>query len=421
MSALPQPSAIVGGDGTERLVESAMARIPFYRDHLAGADHRNLAALPSFDKHQTAGYGRFPLSAGGAAGAHRVAATSGTTGDRLYLAFDRGDCDRVGRWLQTVGRQVGLGRDDVLLNTHCYGLWVGGPVLDLLAHGTGACLVPLGPGSPAGMLHLLTAGVGTAISATPSYLRRIVEAAEAAGVDLTASELRLGFIGAESAEPALRAKLLARLPPDFRWVELYGLTETFGPSVAFSPDPEVGELMLNTGGFRVEVLDLEADVPVGPGEVGELTLTSRDANGRSPLIRYRTRDLVRITGGSPSEPTHISAILGRADDALKIGGVLMYPTAVAQIITEILPPTSEWRGMVHQYEADNGMIIEIEGSPQTTQSLERALSERVGLDVTVMSVTPGSLARSMHKTQRILVESVSAETDSPKQGRSGCG
>jgi phenylacetate-CoA ligase len=297
------------------LVKAATARIPFYRDHLDGADTSQLTALPTFDKRKTAGYGQFPLSADGAVGAYRVVATSGTTGDRLYVAFDRTDWDRVGTWLERVGQRAGLTPGDVLLNTHCYGLWVGGPILDLLAHRAGACVVPLGPVSPAGVLHMLAGRTGTAISATPSYLRRLIEAAETTGFDLTATGLRLGFIGAETAEPALRRKLLGRLPDGFRWIELYGLTETFGPSVAYAPDPEVPELELNTRDFGVEVLDLNADVPAAPGAFGELTLTSRRPS-RSPLIRYRTRDVVRVTAGDTAVPTRISQIIGRADDAL---------------------------------------------------------------------------------------------------------
>ena len=181
------------------LVEAATAGVSFYRDHLAGEDASTLSSLPSFDKRMTAGYGHFPLSAGGASGAYRVVATSGTTGERLYVAFDRADCDRVGTWLAHVGRRVGLSSRDVLLNTHCYGLWVGGPVLDLLAHRTDACVVPLGPVPPAGVMHMLAGGVGTAISATPSYLRRLIEAAEATGFDLAGTGLRLGFMGAETA------------------------------------------------------------------------------------------------------------------------------------------------------------------------------------------------------------------------------
>jgi phenylacetate-CoA ligase len=405
-----------------RLVRQATADIPFYRDHLAGADPSDLAGLPTFDKQKTAGYGQFPLTAGGPAGAHRVVATSGTTGDRLYMAFDHTDWDRVGAWLEIVGRRVGITSSDVLLNTHCYGLWVGGPILDLLAHRAGACVVPLGPGSPAGVLHMLAGGVGTAISATPSYLRRLIEAAEAAEFDLTHTGLRLGFIGAEAAEPALRRKLLSRLPDGFRWVELYGLTETFGPSAAFGPDPDVAELELNTQDFYVEVLDPAVDTPAAPGAVGELTLTSRKKS-RSPLIRYRTRDLVRVTAGTPDAPTRISQILGRADDALKIGGVLMYPTAVAEIVTGLLPPSAEWRAIVRRHEHDDELVVEAEATTQLCDAIELAFHERVGMDVTVIPADGAALARSREKTRRIVIEVVAetAPAGPVSSRRAGCG
>lgn len=408
MTAPAQDHDISGKTWLRDLAATATARIPFYRDHLAGADTSALALVPTFTKHHTAGYGQFPLSAGGAAGAYRVVATSGTTGDRLYVAFDRMDWDRVGAWVQEVGQRAGLTPGDVLLNTHCYGLWVGGPILDLAAHRAGACVVPLGPVSPAGVLHMLAGKVGTAISATPSYLRRLIEAAEAADFDLTSTGLRLGFIGAETAEPALRRKLLSCLPSRFRWVELYGLTETFGPSVAYAPDPGVPELELNTRDFHAEVLDLSADVPAAPGAVGELTLTSRKPS-RSPLIRYRTRDLVRVTAGDPAAPCRISQVLGRADDALKIGGVLMYPTAVANIITGMLPPSAEWRAIVRRRGPDDELILEAEAAPALCRAVEDAFHERVGLTVTVIPADRDSFTRSREKTRRVVVDTSPAD------------
>jgi phenylacetate-CoA ligase len=396
------------------LVRTARANIPFYRDHLADIEASSLASLPTFEKSTTVGYGRFPMSAGGAPGARRVIATSGTSGDRLYVSFDEDEWNRTANWLEKVGRRVGLTPDDVLLNTHCYGLWVGGPALDLLANRVGAGLVPLGPTGPAAVLELLADGVGTAISATPSYLRRLVEAAHATGFDLRRTALRRGFIGAEGAEDSLRRKLLEQLPDGFMWIELYGLTETGGPSVAFAPDPAVAELELNTQDFWVEVLDPTADRPVPIGDVGELTITTRRTDGRTPLIRYRTRDLVRATAGEAEAPTRISRILGRADHSLKIGGVLVYPSAIAEIMSALLPATAEWRAMVHRRREDDELLVEAEASRDLCQAVERAFQHRIGLSLTVTSIQDGALSRSREKTQRILISSSTAAAAEPR-------
>jgi 4-hydroxyphenylpyruvate dioxygenase len=398
----------------QELVGSARASIPFYRDHLAHVDASSLASLPSFDKAMTSKYGRFPMSIGGAPGAHRVLATSGTSGDRLYVSLDEGEWERTANWLGAVGRRVGITPEDVLLNTHCYGLWVGGPALDLLANRCGAGLIPLGPVPPEAVLELLADGVGTAISATPSYLRRLLEIAHATGFDLTTTPLRLGFIGAEPAEGALRRKFLSQLPEGFSWIELYGLTETGGPSVAFAPDPTVAELELNVADFWVEVLDPTADRAVPLGEVGELTITTRRTDGRTPLVRYRTRDLVRVTAGEAEAPMRISRILGRTDDSLKVGGVLVYPSALAEIMSELMPATAEWRALVIRREPDNELLLEAEASPDLCRTVEKAFRDRVGLSLTVSSLQEGVLARSREKTKRILIDSATRGTDSPR-------
>jgi phenylacetate-CoA ligase len=395
----------------EELVAAARSQIPFYRDHLAGFDATSLNSLPSFDKRMTAKHGRFPISAGGAGGAYRVLATSGTSGNRLCVAFDRRDWDRIADRMDEVGQRVGLTSEDVLLNTHCYGLWVGGPVLDLLAQRASAGLVPLGPITAGTVIEFLREGVGTAISATPSYVRRLIEAAEASRFDLTTSPLRIGFIGAEPAEEPLRQKLLARLPDGFRWIELYGLTETGGPCVAFAPDPTIPELELNIRDFRVEVLDLTADVPVELGTVGELTITTRANDCRTPLIRYRTRDLVRVIAQEAGLPTRVSRILGRADDALKVGGVLVYPSAVAEIMSEILPATSEWRAILRRRHRHEELVIEAEAASSVCKTVEDAFQDRVGLRVSVSSVPLDALARSREKTQRVLIASPGATSD----------
>ncbi len=393
---------------TGDLVRSARARIPFYGEHLAGVHASGLRFLPSFDKTMAARHGRFPISAGGAPGAYRVLATSGTTGDRMYVSFDQDEWNRTASWLGQVADRVGLSSKDVLLNTHCYGLWVGGPALDLLANRSGAGLVPLGPMGPGIVLELLADGVGTAISATPSYLRRLIETAEAMRFDLRTTPLRLGFIGAEPAEESLRQKLLSQLPDGFQWIELYGLTETGGPSVAYAPDPTLPELELNTRDYRFEVLAVTADRPVTLGDVGELTITTRRTDGRTPLIRFRTRDLVRVAAGDAESPSRISRIVGRADHSLKIGGVLVYPSAVAEIVSELLPATAEWRALIRRRDQDDELVIEAEAPAELCRIVERTFRDRVGVGLTVSPTHADAFSRSREKTQRVLIDSASA-------------
>ena len=390
---------------TRDLIEHARRRVPFYASHLDGyGEDSPLSALPTFHKAMTAGFGRFPISVDGGAGAHRVLATSGTTGDRLFVGLGRGDWSGTADWLGRCAERVGFGPRDTLLNTHCYGMWVGGPALDLLADRSGARLVPFGPVAPTLVLDLLAAGVGTGISATPSYLRRLVEVADETGLDLRSTGLRFGFIGAEPAEPALRRKLTSYLPDGFHWVELFGLTETAGPAVACAPDPQRPALELNTDLFHTEVLEPNVDQAVGVNEVGELTLTRRDPDSSTPLIRYRTRDLVTLLSEDERGATRVSSIHGRADDAVKIGGVLMYPSSVADIVTAILPATAEWGAVVRRRGDDLELVLRLQADAQTCDLVRRSFQERVGLDVTAVATPAEEFVRSREKTRRTVFE-----------------
>lgn len=282
---------------------------------------------------------------------------------------------------------------------------MGGSALDLIAKRNGCGLIPLGTGAILTGLEFLEEGIGTAISITPTGLRRLLELAHEHNVNLKKTNLRFGFIGAERAEDAFRQKVMADLPDGFSWIELYGLTETGGPSIAFGSDQGVAELELNTHDYVVEILNPQIDQQVPFGEIGELTLTTRRTNGRTPLIRYRTRDLVRAVAGTAEVPTRISRILGRVDEALKFGGILVYPSAIAEIMSEFTPARSEWRAWVQELKPDHKLLIEAETSPQQCQLIRKAFRNRLGLDLSVISTEDGVLERDFRKTQHILIES----------------
>jgi phenylacetate-coenzyme A ligase PaaK-like adenylate-forming protein len=93
---------------------------------------------------------------------------------------------------------------------------------------------------------------------------------------------------------------------------------------------------------------------------------------------------------------------------LKIGGVLVYPSAISEILSELLPPTAEWRAVVRRSGNDDELLVEAEGSREACRVVERAFRDRVGLGVTVIPIQSDALSRSREKTQRILIDSDSA-------------
>ena len=395
-------------DELARMVAAARRTIPFYRDRLAGVRFSSLTDLPTCTKADLRSYGSFPLTAGPPNLAYRIAATSGTTGPRLFVAYSRSDWDRIGRQLGERAAAIGFGRGDMLLNTHGYGLWIGGATLDLLASVSGAALLPAGPTNTAQVMEWLAGLPITALSATPSYMRYLVETAQKQGVDPRGWGLKTGFIGGEGASLTLRRQICAALGTNFRWQELYGSTETGGPVLGFArPDaPLGGDLLLDTREFIVELLHPDRDQPVEPGELGELTVTT-PFRELSPLIRYRTRDLAaEVVDGPPaSVRPPVGSPRSRAASTMR--------SKSAAPLSTPAPSRRWWPPSAQQMpNGASALAARVEAwtcsiSKPSSMSLPlpmistRLLFDRIAIRPQVEPVPPGSLERFRGKASRV--------------------
>lgn len=408
----------LGGRGAAlaALVRRARARVPFYAQHLAGVDDfapdgsdADLAALPTCTKADLVGWGPFPLGAVPLSGCLRVSATSGTTGPRLFVGYTRADWDAVGAAAGRVARHIGFGPGDSLLNVLGSGLWIGGPCFDELARVSGASLFPAGPTNPEQVLEWCATFGLTSITTTPSYVRLLVEWAAAHGVDLAALPLRTAFVGGEGASPALRAQVVAAFGAGFRWQEMYGSTEVGGAILGYG-SPDVGfedGLNIATDEFVVELLDPDADRPVPPGELGELTVTGFAE--ASPLIRYRTRDLVRaIPGRDRRGLPRVSTLVGRIDDALKVRGALVYPAVVEESVVAALPVGAEWRVELSREPGGLDLLevtVELDAEPgeaaRRCSALAEAILARTLVRPVVRAVPVGTFERFTGKARRV--------------------
>lgn len=402
------------GDATAH--EAAMAEaigrarrlVPFYAEHHRGVTGLALVDQPSCKKADLAGHGPFPLSAVPLSSMFHVSATSGTTGARLFVGYTEADWDDLRIQYGHHVHALGLGGDDVLLNTHGGGLWIGHPSLQEMAHAAGAGTIPVGPTNAQQVMTWLRELPVTLLSATPSFMRVLVECAAADEVDLSEVPLRMALLGGEGASPTVRRQVASAFGPGFRWQELYGSTETAGPILAFgdSEDPLSGSLEVNTQYFVVEILALDADEPAEPGEPGEITLSTPFRQG-SPLVRYRTRDLaVQLPGqrGVRSGLPKMTSLLGRVDDAIKVRGTLVYPRIVEEVCAANLAPGSEWR-IVLTREAGQHDVMSVQAEtddPGLAATLADRLHEAVRVRPVVAPVPPGSLERFAGKAKRVL-------------------
>jgi phenylacetate-CoA ligase len=345
----------------------------------------------------------------------RAHKTSGTTGRALYVALTRRDrnvmteCGARAYWAS------GLRPGDRVAHCLNYRLWVGGYSDHDSLETTGATVVPFGVGETALLIQTIRELGINAISATPSYMLPLAEAARARGLEPRDLGLRKGFFGAEPGmgESGVRVRM------EETW-GLRAMDANFGMadvlSIMGSECEERAGLHFHAQGYvAVELIEPESGAPlaISDGAEGELVYTHLYKEAQ-PMVRYRARDVVRILGTEPCTCGRTSfrfRILGRSDDMLHVRGVNVFPTGVGNVLARLSDQLSgEFLIVVdhpppHQYlrvqvELVEGLTPELAGDvpERITQALRQHLSFRAEPEL----VPYGTIPRTEGKARRVL-------------------
>ncbi|MCB0313175.1 MAG: phenylacetate--CoA ligase family protein, partial [Calditrichaeota bacterium] len=128
-----------------------------------------------------------------------------------------------------------------------------------------------------------------------------------------------------------------------------------------------GTLRIIETAYYPEIIDPQSGMPVAPGTVGELVLTTLGRSG-SPLIRYRTGDLVKQKIIDPAdhavnqELALEGGILGRTDDMISVRGVNLYPGMIDEIV-RTLHEVAEYQVEIFSRRGMEEMRLRIEPVP----------------------------------------------------------
>jgi phenylacetate-CoA ligase len=164
-------------------------------------------------------------------------------------------------------------------------------------------------------------------------------------------------------------------------------------------------LFVNEHDFLAECLSVETGLPAADGELSELVLTNLGRIG-SPIIRYRSGDLVRPSWQHPGDNRFVflpGGVLGRVDDMMVIRGVNIFPSSVEQILRSF-PEVIEYRMTARTVGEMDHLIVEIEDRLNDPDRVANELRLRLGLKVEVRAVTPGALPRVEGKGKRFIDE-----------------
>jgi len=338
----------------------------------------------------------------------RLHASSGTTGRPTVVGYTAQDIDH---WADLMARSLacaGARRGDVVHNAYGYGLFTGGLGAHYGAERLGAVVVPMSGGSTERQVALMMDFGARVLCATPSYALAIAEVAEQQGVDLRRSALDIGLFGAEPWSDAMRREIEARL--GLRAVDVYGLSEIMGPGVACECECQAG-LHGWEDHFLFEVIDPDTGGAVAEGQPGELVITTLTKEAL-PMLRYRTRDITRITTAPCAcGRTHlrILRITGRNDDMLIIRGVNVYPSQVEAVLVGLPDLALHYQLVVERRGSLDHVAVEVEARDGVDVSEYPAIAKRVGhhiksligLTTEVVVRRPLEIPRSQGKAVRV--------------------
>ena len=341
----------------------------------------------------------------------RIQSTSGTTGRRVVAFYTQADVDM---WEDCCARAitaVGGTNEDVCQVAYGYGLFTGGPGLNGGSHKVGCLTLPMSSGNTERQIQFMRDLHATILCCTPSYAAYIGETLKEMGLTPDDIDLKAGIFGAEPWTEEMRRDIEKSL--GIKAYDIYGLTETSGPGVAFECEAQAG-MHINEDHFYAEIIDPETGEVLPEGSKGELVFTSLDKEG-FPLLRYRTRDICVLSRKECScgrTLIKMSKPMGRSDDMLIIRGVNVFPSQIETVlIKEGYSPN--YLIEVDRVKNNDTLDVSVELSPEQfsdtvkdlaikEKSLADAIKTMLGINPKVHLVAPKTITRSEGKAVRVI-------------------
>jgi phenylacetate-CoA ligase len=330
----------------------------------------------------------------------RIHQTSGTTGEPLHCLDTEDSWEWWARCWASVYRAAGVSAHDRVFFAFSFGPFIGFWSAYEGARLIGCLAVPGGGMTSVQRARSIVTHDISVLICTPTYALHLAEVAQDEGLDLPGSGVR---VTVHAGEPG------ASIPATKRRIEAAWGAKTYDHAGStevgawgFECEAQDG-LHLNEAEFVCEVIDPHTGLPAAEGE---LVITNLGRVGM-PVIRYRTGDRVvldedpcacgrayrRLRGG----------VIGRIDQALLIRGVVVFPSALENVIRGF-PEVGEFAVDVRRPRELDELAIRVEvrsAEPgAVADALMTAVHNAIGVRPRVEAVPNGSLPRFELKARR---------------------
>lgn len=330
--------------------------------------------------------------------------TSGTSGAPLRWLDTPESWDAMIESWSEVFQAAEVKAGDRVMFAFSFGPFLGFWLAYESAERLGCLCLPGGGLSSAARLRMMRENRANILCCTPTYALRLAEVAAEEKVELSSLGVKTIIVAGEpgGSISATRAKLES-LWPGARIFDHHGMTEV-GPVTHECPR-QPGVLHVIESSYFAEVID---PVTGKSASSGELVLTTLTRTG-SPLLRYRTGDLVKCEVArcecGRATLRLIGGILGRVDDMFIVRGVNVYPAAMEEIIRRFAE-VREYRVHVYRQQTLAELRVELEPSDNCSDfamlpsRVQKALDAAFNLRIPVELVAPGTLPRFEMKASR---------------------
>jgi phenylacetate-CoA ligase len=218
---------------------------------------------------------------------------------------------------------AGFRRGDIVHNSFAYHLTPGAFIMEAGAHALGCVVIPGGIGNTEQQIEAIAQFGPSGYAGTPDFLKILLDTAAKTGKDV--SSLKRGLVSGAALPSSLRQELASR------GVDVLQCYATADLGV-IAYESEAREGMIVNEKLVVEIVRPGTGEPVTAGEVGEVVVTSFNAD--YPMIRLATGDLSAVLSGASKcgrTNMRIAGWMGRADQTTKVKGMFVHPGQVNEI------------------------------------------------------------------------------------------
>ena len=254
---------------------------------------------------------------------------------------------RMGQAFYAAGFRAG----DIVQNCLSYHLTPGGFILDSGARACGCVVIPAGPGQTEQQLDIIEHLKPHGYCGTPSFLKILVDKANAENREIVS--ITKALVTGEALPAALRAEFNAS---GIETLQAYASADV--GLIGFESQADDGLIIAED--LLVEIVRPGTLEPVADGGIGEVFVTSFNVD--YPLIRFATGDLSAVKVGESAcgrTNMRIKGWLGRADQTTKVKGMFVHAEQVEQV-RKAYPEVVKMRLSVSQVNFNDQMHLQCE-------------------------------------------------------------